>query len=110
MTAFIIKSGVYGTTENISIRQVVSKNKNSKTLTRGKFLARMKLIFLPYEYMHLSYKYLDKFPWLLPVAWVQRILRTLFKKRGRASEVLATVNVDEKKALANQEIYRELNI
>lgn len=110
LTEFLVESGAYGTVENGKIRQIVSQNKEHATLTRGKFHARMYLIFLPGKYMKAQYAYLEKCPWLLPAAWVQRILRTVFFRRGRASAVLSGVNVNEEKALDNQEVFRRLNI
>ena len=43
-------------------------------------------IFLPYETIKLQYKYLEKYPILLPVAWIQRIFQNLFQKKRESRE------------------------
>ena len=110
LTEYFIQSGVYGTKENNKIRQVIAKNKNHRTIAYGKFRVRLQIIFLPYKYMRAQYAYLNLCPWLLPAAWMQRAFRTCFKRKGRASRVLSSVNVQEEQALVNQEIFRKLDI
>ena len=39
-------------------------------------------VFLPLDAMRGHFPYLRKFPWLLPVAWIQRIYRYLARKRN----------------------------
>lgn len=110
LTDFIIKSGVYGTVRNGEIRKVISQNVNSDTIGRWKFLTRMKMIFLPYEGMRAQYTYLERFPWLLPAAWIQRILRTCLRRKGQASKVLGSVDSYAENILENKDIFEKLNL
>ena len=53
---------------------------------------------------------MEKYPVLLPVAWMQRILRALFKRRGRASKDLGEVKVDQNDVFEKKKLFEELNI
>lgn len=110
LTEFLIGSGVYGTRENSRIYAVIEKNGNRRTMARGKFFIRLKYIFPSYRDMCLQYAYLERYPWLLPAAWIRRILRTVFRRKGTAAKVLRSVRVNEKKAQRNQEIFNALGI
>ena len=76
----------------------------------GILRARLRVIFLPFPYMKMQYSYLGKFPFLLPAAWIMRILRTCFKRRGRASQALRSVKVDKDVTLRQQELLEELEL
>ena len=81
---FIIKSGVYGTHENEIASLVLQNNNNGKITAKKKLLViRM---FPPLKTMKLHYKYLNKAGFLLPLAWVCRGFRVLFKKRKNISK------------------------
>lgn len=73
----VLASGVHGASEmtrlhssNVTLSAVV-KQKNAKN-TNGTIWSS---IFLPLENMRGRYRYLDKAPFLLPIAWMQRIFR-----------------------------------
>lgn len=110
LTDFIVRSGVYGTIRNGEIRKVISENVNPDTIGRWKFLTRVKMIFLPYEGMRAQYAYLDRFPWLLPAAWIQRILRTCLKRKGQAAKVLGSVDSYAENILENRDIFEKLDL
>lgn len=110
LTQFVVGSGIYGTRENVKVSRVIRHNENRKDIRMGKLRARLGLIFFPLQYMKMQYLYLEKYPFLLPLAWVQRILRTCFKRKGRATQVLHSVNVDKNTALSRQELLQELDL
>ncbi len=73
---YILEGGVYGTLEN----NVVAN--------RRKYASRMSYyfhrLFLPKRQMQARYPYLQKFPWLMPVGYVQRVFGALSSdSRGR---------------------------
>lgn len=107
LTEFIIGSGVYGTTENYNVQQVASADKK---VWLGQVKVWISTIFLPYKWMKLQYAYLEKCPILLSVAWVQRIFRTIFKRKGKASKVLGNQKVDFSEERGSQEIFEKLGL
>lgn len=51
--------------------------------------------FLPYEGMQEQYLYLEKFPFLLPVAWIQRIFRTIVWRKDKITSTLQSTNIEQ---------------
>lgn len=94
LTAFMVRSGTFGTIQHAKAQRVAAVNKK---FLIGQIRVWMSKIFPEYIFMKHQYPYLKKCPFLLPVAWVQRIFRTIFKKRGQAGKVLSgsTANMSE---------------
>lgn len=107
LTEIIVGSGVYGTVENYKIQTVASADKK---VWMGQMKVWISTIFFPYRLMKLQYRYLEKYPILLPVAWIQRIFRTIFKRKGKASEVLVNQKVDFDEARGRQEVFEKLGL
>lgn len=107
LTELIMGSGVYGTMDNYWVQNVAIADKNAKF---GQIKVWLSTIFFPYSAMKLQYKYLEKYPVLLPVAWMQRIFRTIFLRRGKARKVLAGQRADLSKVRRSQEVFEELGL
>lgn len=107
LTEFIVGSGVYGTIENYTVQTVASADRN---VWLGQVKVWVSTIFLPYKWMKLQYAYLEKYPFLLPAAWMQRIFRTIFKRKGRAGEVLSNQKVDFTEARGRQDVFDKLGL
>ncbi len=71
---YVATGGVYGTLTNRVDREVKTKGKLSYFLNRT---------FLPYRDMIGIYKWLSKFPFLLPFAYIHRLVKALFDGRMR---------------------------
>ena len=82
MLLFIASSGTYGTMDNMVENGIKEKGK------LGYFMSRL---FPPYSF------YKDAFPWayytiiLIPVAWLIRVLRLLFKRPGKAAREIKAI-------------------
>ena len=111
LTEYIVNSGIYGTSKNSTTQKALTYMKDSAAVGYGTFRVRLEMIFLPLKAMKLQYHYLEKCPALLPLAWVQRIFRTIFKRKGRASSVLGGMKkVDKGYALLTKNLFKKLEL
>jgi len=94
---YMIHSGTHGIGEdhNLFIGGMASSHKKKEwiVLTKTKFL--FSKAFLPFSLMKGSYRYLNKYPFLLPVAYLQRIFKLLFKKSSRRKLKRLTANKED---------------
>lgn len=95
LTEYIIDSGVYGTMHNYRANRVVEFSGKSKNVKRGKIGSKLNVIFLPLYIIRDQYPYLKKYPFLLPVAWIECIMRTIFKRRDRIVKTIRDTEVDD---------------
>ena len=84
---YIITGGTFGTVEN-RVEHALK--------TRSRFGYLLSRIFLPYSSMKSIYPWLKPLPFLLPIAWVMRLLKALFDGRMRR-ELRATNNASRLK-------------
>ena len=83
MLLYIASSGTYGTLEN-------RVNKGVKE--KGKFKYFMSRIFPPYRFYKSAYPWAYKVPILIPIAWLCRFFRVLFKSPKRATNELKMIS------------------
>lgn len=79
---FIASSGTYGTLENRVNKGVKEKGKTKYLMSR---------IFPPYRYYKSAYPWAYKVPILIPIAWLCRFFRILFKNPKRATTEIKTI-------------------
>ena len=82
MLLYIASSGTYGTLEN-------RVNKGIKQ--KGKFKYFMSRLFPPYRFYKGAYPWAYKVPILIPIAWLCRFFRILFKNPKRATTEIKTI-------------------
>ena len=80
---FIASSGTYGTLENRVTKGIKEKGKV------GYFFSR---IFPPYRFYKSAYPWAYKVPILIPIAWLCRCFRVLFKNRKHATSELKMIS------------------
>lgn len=83
MLLFIASSGTYGTLEH-SVKKGVKE--------KGKFGYAMKRVFPPYSFYKNTYKWAYKVPILIPIAWLCRFFRILFKNPKKATKELKMIS------------------
>ncbi len=83
MTSKIIGSGSYGTTDAHIISSAVKTSKTSKTEKGIKVKKIFDMVFVPYKNMKQLYPSLKKFPFLLPIMWIIRLVNTIFNRQDR---------------------------
>ena len=82
MFLFIASSGTYGT-----LQHSVDKGVKEK----GKFGYAMKRVFPPYSFYKFAYPWAYKVPILIPIAWLCRFFRVLFKNPKKATKELKMI-------------------
>ena len=80
---FIASSGTYGTLENRVNKGVKEKGKTRYFFSR---------IFPPYRFYKSAYPWAYKVPILIPIAWLCRFFRVLFKSPKRATNELKMIS------------------
>ena len=84
---FIASSGTYGTLENRVNKGVKEKGKTKYLMSR---------IFPPYRYYKSAYPWAYKVPILIPIAWLCRFFRILFKNPKRATTEIKAIASSKK--------------
>jgi hypothetical protein len=104
-TDFIMVSGIHGIGEdyNLFAGGIASKSKNSKSVFLGKIKFLFSRVFLPKKQMEVIYPFIGKCGLLLPVGWVMRIFRLVFKKRRNTIRKMKRFSIsgDEVKRVEN---------
>jgi hypothetical protein len=90
------------------IGQIAHKKKDHETNMWFKFKFLLSKVFLNLDTMRGMYKYLNKFPFLLPFAWIQRIFRLLFRKQSRKK--LKYLSVDNQEILMVKKLFTDVGI
>ena len=82
---YMLLNGIFGRHGNVLLRQVsLDERTNSKGIVR--------LLFPPVSTLKDRYKYLRKFPFLLPVAWIQRVLYGKFVKKVSIKRMIGDIS------------------
>ena len=98
---YILRGGVYGTTENsISVQ---------RQIRGGKIGYLMYKIFIPFSILKAQYPVLEKHPYLMPVMHVRRWIRVVFKKKT-AKEISYINNIDRDKADKTQILLKNIGL
>ena len=88
MLLYIASSGTYGTMEH-SVEKGIKK--------KGKFGYFMARVFPPYSFYKSAYPWAYKCPILIPIAWLARFFRIIFKNPKRAANELKMITKSKDK-------------
>jgi hypothetical protein len=104
---WIIKSSAFGTKSQLKLHNVVSHDSDLKSAKKKKWIAT---IFPPVSYLSKKYLWLNKYKFLLPIAWIMRFFGLLFNgKKGYIKDrVENEFSVSEKSADELARLYQEL--
>lgn len=86
------------------------KNQDIGVENVSKVKTLMHRIFPRASTIEARYTYLQKNPWLLPVAWVHRLIKNKDRLGRRVKEVQNIVNADTEEVLKYKRIYQELGL
>lgn len=98
VTQTILSDGVFGRRDEESMENNKVLNTTRK---HGKILPMLSVIFPPYSQMKEKYPKMGRYPVLLPVMWIRRMIESVVFKRAGASMSYATKHLamnDEMKA------------
>lgn len=104
---YMVDCGIYGKNENGIWHKFAEEKQSDKKLTR--FQLKKWYYFPPLFYMAEYYPWLEKFPFLLPVAWCIRACRGIFMKEGTQKREMLKV-IDGDKAKTYQNIYKRMKL
>lgn len=104
---YMVDCGIYGKDENGIWHKFAEEKLEGKSVTRGKL--KRWYYFPPLFYMSEYYPWLEKFPFLLPVAWGIRAFRGVFMKKGVKKREMINV-IDGEKAKTYQTIYSRMKL
>lgn len=107
----IINSGAYGTIQNNLNNQILKDGSKTNRIIKNRIKMLYEIVFPSLKNMKMKYMYLNKFPFLLPVAWIHRgvfkfifersefikVVKKPFNKKGtqEADRVLKRVGLDK---------------
>lgn len=106
---FTIEGGVYGKVgRDRNVIFLKQQNRNEEKIS--KFRTLLFHIFPPVSSLKFRYSYLQKCPWLLPVAWVHRVLgnRDSWKRYAHHAKGIVTADTDE--AVRLKKMYKEIGL
>lgn len=81
MTAYILANGTYGTTRNAAMNKFIQGKKEGDSFTLAKVKYALRIFFPDIHHMTILFPFLQKSPFLLPLCWALRGIRTLIFRR-----------------------------
>lgn len=108
MGTYVMISGTYGTRSG-DILNRVSESYNGN-LTKSKVSNVLKRCFPPLYVMKTQYRWLKKYPWLLPVSYPMRFGAVLVHRRKNLDVLSNTANVSEEEAKQINALHKSTGI
>lgn len=105
---YILRSGAYGTTRNGIIMRMLSQEKEGRHVSKSKIIFRR--IFPPKSKMIPVFPPMEKYPFLVPVAWFKMVINAVFMRRRLTLEVQEYEQVDEQQLSQMRQICNELEL
>lgn len=107
-TQYTLEAGVFG---HHNREGAVTALKNSAHETRGsRFLFLLRRAFPPVRTIQSRYTYLQKFPWLLPAAWVHRFIITRGSLSAHAHEAEVILSAESEEIRRLQRITKNIGL
>lgn len=99
---FTMKAGVFGK-EGVSSEMAIMKQVEKENSRAIKIKSIAQILFPPKAQLESKYTYIKDKPYLIPAAWIHRIISNIRKVREKTSEIKEVVSM-------NDEDIRELNV
>lgn len=107
-TKFTLEAGIFGhVNRDVAVNELKHQEDASKS-TRMKTL--IKRLFPNAESIQTRYTYLQKCPWLLPVAWVHRLVRTSGDWKLHAHEAQNMMSTDSEEVMRLKKLQKDIGL
>lgn len=111
LTNFIAKSGTYGTSKQYMIQQGFVSSDMLETISKSRFKYLINKLFPSYSQMKRKFTILKKWPILLPIFWIWRIIRSIFRKNHNVFNQMHTLtSIKEEEIKRYQELREKTGI
>lgn len=108
ITTYLLGSGIYGNMKNYKAIGILDENASS--YRSGKFQTKWKIAFPGVDVVKVRYPVVGKYPVLLPVFWIVRVLRVLLLDRKKAKALNFFDEVSESQYDYVQDVFRAAGI
>lgn len=106
---FTMNSGVFGY-DGITDAEAVMRQANNQNSSGARILALIYILFPPIDRLVDRYKYLEKYPVLLPFTWIQRLILN-FKLIGKKTkQVGGIIAADNKEISELNVLYKNIGL
>lgn len=106
---FTMAGGTFGKFgRDSAVIQLKNQDIGEENVSKGKTLLHR--VFPSVSTIDRRYTYLQKHPWLLPVAWVHRLIKNKDHLGHRVQEMQNIVNADAQEVLKYKRIYQEIGL
>jgi len=98
VTQFILQCGTYGYSDENrgdAVSVGIEADKANSSIQKGRIRYIWRLAFPKASALRYKYKYLNKRPWLLPIAWAKRFWNLIFKRRNKAKRIRNVFTKDD---------------
>jgi hypothetical protein len=111
-TSFLFVSGIHGIGEkhNLFVGGFAKYKKEHRNIFIGKLKFLLAMIFLPYRQMKEMYPFINKSKLLLPIAWLFRIMKSIFKKRSRTIRKLKRFSISNDEVLEVEKLFNNIGL
>jgi hypothetical protein len=100
MGAFILANGTYGTSRNAAMNRFLQGKKDHDSFTMAKVKYSLRILFPNLQHMTIQFPMLDKLPFLLPVCWAVRGMRTVLFRRESLKRNLNNISAITESSIA----------
>ncbi|ATW26028.1 nucleotidyltransferase family protein [Candidatus Formimonas warabiya] len=91
VAAYILANGTYGSGKNAVINRFIRETKEAEGFTVAKLKFALRMLFPARPHMEILFPFLHKMPFLMPVCWAIRGMRTVIYRRSRIRQNLGLI-------------------
>lgn len=106
---FTVKGGVFGKTARDS-GTVSLKNQSREEGETSRTATLVRRLFPTVQSIQTRYTYLQDKPWLLPAAWIHRLIKTKSAWRAHAEEAQSILTADKSEVQKLTDLYKEIGL
>jgi hypothetical protein len=111
-TDFVMVSGIHGIGENYNLFTggIAKESKESNNVFFGKIKFLFSKVFLPKKQMQAMYPFIKKCGLLLPLGWLMRIFRLVFRKRKSTVRKMKRFSIDKEEVKRVENLFNNIGL